>query len=83
MTSRANRFEWVVFELTTGISAAFPLDTKGLQKVLLYGSISRDNAGRFYVGGWARDDTGAQRPLVLQLGAQERTAGAPLAPERR
>jgi hypothetical protein len=67
VTSRDNQFEWVVFELAAGVSAAFPLDTKGLQKVLLYGSISRDNAGHFYVGGWASSGTGAQRPLVLQI----------------
>jgi hypothetical protein len=69
VASRENRFEWVVFEMTTRISAAFPLDTKDLQKVLLYGSISRDNAGRFYVGGWAGDGTGNQRPLMLQIAA--------------
>jgi hypothetical protein len=67
VTSRGSRFEWVVFELVTGTSAAFPLDTKNLQKLLLYGSISRDNAGRFYVGGWASNDVGAQRPVVLQI----------------
>jgi hypothetical protein len=37
--------------------------------VLLYGSVSRDNAGRFYVGGWAEGSTGGQRPLVLQITA--------------
>jgi hypothetical protein len=69
VTQRAGRFEWVVMELTTGVSAAFPLDTKDLRKVLLYGSISRDNAGRFYLGGWAADGAGVQRPLVLQVAA--------------
>lgn len=69
VAQRSGGFDWVVFELTTGVSAAFPLDTKDLQRVLLYGSISRDNAGRFYVGGWAGDGTGNQRPLVLQIAA--------------
>jgi hypothetical protein len=67
VTQRAGRYEWVVFDLTTGISFAFPLDTKGLRNVLLYGSVSRDNTGRFYVAGWASGPTGGQRPLVLQI----------------
>ena len=61
--------EWVVTNLSTRSSLSFPLDTKGLRKVLLYGSISRDNAGRVYVGGWAESERnpGDQRPLVLQI----------------
>jgi hypothetical protein len=69
VTQRAGRYEWVVFDLATRISGAFPLDTKDLRKVLLYGSISRDNAGRFYVAGWATGESGGQRPLVLQVTA--------------
>lgn len=62
-------FEWVVASLGSRVSLSFPLDTKGLRKVLLYGSISRDNAGRVYVGGWAENEKnpGQQRPLVLQI----------------
>jgi hypothetical protein len=66
---RADRFEWVVYELNSRISGAYPLDTGGLERVLLYGSISRDNAGRAYLVGWAADATGGQRPLVLRVGA--------------
>ena len=56
-----------VRDLTTGVVAAFPLDTRPLQDVLLYGSISRDNAGRLYVVGWAANSNGNPRPLMLQL----------------
>ena len=69
VTKHSGLYEWVVFDLATGISSAFPLDTKGLRNVLLYGSVSRDNEGRFYVGGWASGPTGGQRPLVLQITA--------------
>jgi hypothetical protein len=69
VTQRRGRYEWVVYDLATGISAAFPLDTKDLRNVLLYGSVSRDDAGRFYVVGWAKAATGDQRPLVLQISA--------------
>jgi hypothetical protein len=69
VTSRGGRVEWVVFELRSRISAAYPLPLGDLEKVLLYGSISRDNSGRAYLVGWAADGTGGQRPLVLQVGA--------------
>jgi hypothetical protein len=66
ITQRAKRFEWVVFELSTRIAGAFPLDTQGLRNVLLYGSMTRDDAGRFYVGGWTTRD-GGEKPLVMQI----------------
>jgi hypothetical protein len=66
---RGRRFEWVTFDLQTRKSTAHALDTKGLKEVLLYCSVSRDNAGRFYVGGWASDITrNRSRPLLLQIG---------------
>jgi hypothetical protein len=64
---RRQKFEWVVADLGSGSSTAFPLDTLGLKRVLLYGSISRDDVGRVYLGGWAAEDAGGQRPLVLQI----------------
>jgi hypothetical protein len=67
VTERNGRYEWVVMELATRISGAFPLDTKGLRSVLLYGSVNRDRAGRAYVGGWASSAAGATRPLMLQI----------------
>ena len=67
VTQRGPRSEWVIFDLQTRRAVAFPLDTKNLRDVLLYGSVSRDNAGRFYLGGWTANGAGGQRPLVLQV----------------
>lgn len=67
VVSRRNRFEWVVYELRSRIGFAWPLDTRGLRNVLLYGSVSRDDAGRMYVVGWAANGRGGQRPLVFEL----------------
>ncbi len=67
VTEHNGRYEWVVLELSTRISGAFPLDTKGLRSVLLYGSVNRDRAGRAYVGGWTSSGTGGTRPLLLQI----------------
>jgi len=39
-----------------------------LKGVLLYCSVSRDNAGRFYVAGKASDAADRMRPLLLQVG---------------
>jgi len=69
VTQRGARFDWVVRDLSSGAASAQPLDPGGLKNVLLYGSISRDDAGRVYVAGWAADGEGGQRPLVLRLGA--------------
>jgi len=69
VTHREGRSDWVVFDLQTRRSIAHLLDTKSLKDVLLYCSISRDNAGRFYVGGWAANPAGGERPLLLQVGA--------------
>jgi hypothetical protein len=69
VTQRGRRFDWVVFDLQAGRSTANLLDTKNLKDVLLYGSVGRDNAGRFYVGGWTAGSAGGQRPFLLQVGA--------------
>jgi hypothetical protein len=58
--------EWVLMDLRVGISAAFPIDTKDLKDVLLYGSIARDNSGRAYAVGWYSIPRG-KGPLVLQI----------------
>jgi len=67
VTERTGIFEWVVLELNTRISGAFPLDIKGLRNVLLYGSVNRDRTGRAYVGGWTSSESGGTRPLMLQI----------------
>jgi hypothetical protein len=65
----SSAYQWIVFDLTSRASVAAPLDVQSLKRVLLYGSITRDNDGRMYVGGWTPiDDKGTGlRPLVLQL----------------
>lgn len=61
-------YDWVVYDLKSGFGAAFPLATARYQDLLLYGSQTRDNRGRFYVGGWTRRADGqGQRPILLQL----------------
>jgi hypothetical protein len=68
VTQKGRRFDWVVFDLQAKKSTAQQLDTKGLKNVLLYGSTARDNAGRFYVGGWTTSPADVERPFLLQVG---------------
>ena len=73
LARRSPGFEWVVASPENGVASAFPLQLGNLQRVLLYGSITRDNAGRFYVAGWGEDEKGAGRqgPLALQISADQ------------
>ena len=64
--SDKRRHAWLVHDLETGHSRRvdFPLDGKAL----IYGSIARDFAGRFYAVGRNRDPvSGRARPLFLQI----------------
>jgi hypothetical protein len=68
---RDGRHDWVTRELPGSGPVATPLDLGRLAKPLLYGSITRDNRGRAYVGGWAAKTASGSdmRPLLLQIEA--------------
>jgi hypothetical protein len=71
VSRRGSSYDWVVFDLTTGLSTASPLAIPGAGgaapgEVLLYGSITRDDAGRFYLAG-TYDLGRRSRPLFWQL----------------
>ena len=64
------RHVWLVYDLESGRSRRvdFPFDGKAL----IYGSITRDLAGRFYVAGRRRNsESGRMEPLVLQIDTSE------------
>jgi hypothetical protein len=72
VVQRGSDFDWVVRNIDSGLSRAYRLDLRGLRNVLLYGSVTRDNAGRAYLAGWASTEGGGgQRPLVLQVAPRE------------
>jgi len=66
ISSQATGYEWTVADIRAGVSIPFPVDTKSLTSVLLYGSVTRDNAGRAYAVGWHGIARG-KGPLVLQI----------------
>jgi hypothetical protein len=65
------RNEWLVYDLTTGICRAYPvtlpeLEGQPLGNPVLYGSVTRDNAGRCYLAGTCTVSD-RQRPVLLQV----------------
>jgi len=71
ITLRGGRYEWVAHDTGLGTSQVSTFDVGRLNKLLLYGSVTRDDHGRGYVGGWAAKDarTGDMRPVMLQIEA--------------
>ncbi len=59
-------YEWLVYDLETRESVASAIDIPSTRKLLLYGSITRDDRGRFYVVG-RHNVQGRDRPLPLVL----------------
>lgn len=72
MAHRPDRFDWVVFDLVTGRSRVVPWEAgKGRDGWDLYGSLTRDNEGAFYVGGTQQvmlDGRPRTKPLLVRLG---------------
>jgi hypothetical protein len=65
-----DRYEWLVYDLTARTSRAVPvniptLEGRPLQQLLLYGSMTRDNRGNFYVVGTHHRDH-RDWPILLQ-----------------
>lgn len=67
VVQRGTRFDWVERDPVRGGADSRPLDTRALSGLLLYGSMTRDDEGRFYVVGRADAEGGGHRPVVLQL----------------
>jgi hypothetical protein len=64
------RYEWLVYDLVTRTSTAIPLSLPLIDgqapRASLYGSITRDDEGRCYLGGYY-EARGGTRPLFLQV----------------
>jgi hypothetical protein len=67
-TSVQGGFEWITYDLERKKSTAQMVDLFGMKNVLLYGSMTTDSRGRFYLVGWEQSPTGGgQQPLVVQV----------------
>jgi hypothetical protein len=67
-----DRYEWLVYDLTIDIPMAIPVtmplfEGRPLQQPLLYGSMTRDNKGNFYLGG-LHNRNSQNAPILIQMG---------------
>ena len=62
-----SKYEWIIYDsnLQQAISVLMPL--KDIKKPLLYGSLTRDNNGDFYVVGWQKIEGSGHTPLLLKV----------------
>jgi hypothetical protein len=61
-------YEWIIYELRTRFSVAYKMDTSFLKDTLLYGTLTRDDAGNFYLVGRGRNREGEDfKPVLLQI----------------
>jgi len=64
---RKQQYDWLVYDLQTNSSTAVPFNFDGSgDRLLLYGSVTRDQAGRFYVAG-RHYIPGKNKPMPLLL----------------
>lgn len=63
------QYDWLVYDLQTHRSTAVPFNFGGSRdRLLLYGSVTRDQAGRFYVAGRHYvQGRNRPKPLLLQI----------------
>lgn len=73
VASRSGRFDWVMYSLEHRSAYAFPFTIRGPEplwqrRTLLYGSVARDKAGRFYLGGrTSRREGKGFEPILVQV----------------
>ena len=64
----SSKFEWIMYDLGSGLAVNFPLNTQDYQGLLLYGSLTKSNQGNFFVVGWVRTSSEAgYRPILLEV----------------
>lgn len=66
VVQRGSRFDWVERDIGRRSAFAAEIDTSRWPKLLLYGSVTRDDAGRCYVVGRTGTKDG-NRPLVIAV----------------
>lgn len=68
--SRGKPWQWVVHDLESGQSRSTPLALPRIWNLQLYGSVTRDDSGNFYLlgqGSLADDRQGNRSPLLLRV----------------
>jgi hypothetical protein len=60
-------YEWIIYELQYGVAATYALDNSTMAP-FLYGTLTRDDAGNFYLVGGRKDKNSRRfKPVLLQI----------------
>lgn len=62
----ATKYEWIIYQTSLKLPYTTELPLVGINSPLIYGSLTRDNEGRFYSVGWHKVDVGYS-PLILKI----------------
>jgi hypothetical protein len=64
----SNQYEWLLYEINSGLTANYALDTDTYKGLLLYGSLAKSKGGGFFVGGWnKKQGIKGYQPVLLKL----------------
>ncbi len=67
INSKLKPFERIIYDVNSAIAINQSLNINGLNKVLLYGNLTKDNLGNAYIGGWHRTKkTQKHTPLLFK-----------------
>jgi hypothetical protein len=68
--TKTKAYYWHIRELTTGLSANYPLPELSANQ-LLYGSVTTDNAGNMYIVGQNSEDPESPKPIIYKVSFAE------------
>jgi hypothetical protein len=60
-------YEWIIYDSDLELANTALIPLNNIKKPLLYGSLTRDNKGNFYVVGWQKFGDRGHVPLLLKL----------------
>lgn len=66
INNKKGKFEWIVYQTSLNLGYSVELPLENIKSPLLYGSLTRDNAGGLYLGGW-HNINGGFKPLLVKL----------------
>jgi hypothetical protein len=64
---KKSKYEWVIYDSNLQLASNTLMPLNDVKKPLLYGSLTRDNNGAFYVVGWQKKQESGHSPLLLKV----------------
>ncbi|MFT7005545.1 MAG: hypothetical protein ACJAXJ_000043 [Colwellia sp.] len=61
-------FQWIIYDSNSAITVNYKIDFPDWKKPMFYGTLTKDNDGYFYVGGWRATSDGKQyQPSLVKF----------------